>query len=145
MGLPYFTVLINLNSFSYGPLKSTQWVNKGKFILNWNEMNQRGQSLKKKKTLSNLCEVKVILLKMQSSGFSPCAQWVIFLLSHWLKTWKHSSHAWSIICNGDLSGKTPQTWTSGTKVGKWRWPKCQVIKSSSHTIHTHAVTYTTIY
>lgn len=46
MGLLYFTVLINFNSF--GPLKSTQWVNKGKFILfNWNEINQRGWSLKK--------------------------------------------------------------------------------------------------
>ncbi len=62
-----------LNFFSYGPLKNTQWVNKGGFILfNWNEINQRGQSLKT--PLSSLCEVKVILLKMQSFRFSPCEQ-----------------------------------------------------------------------
>lgn len=40
--------------------------------------------------------MKVILLKMQSRGFSPCKQRVTFLPSHWPRLWKHASHAWSI-------------------------------------------------
>lgn len=40
--------------------------------------------------------MKVILLKMQSCGFSPCKQRVTFLPSHRPRLWKPASHAWSI-------------------------------------------------